>query len=406
METQQTNTENSTTEKTGLYNDPLMEQYIELKLNTDTPVSVSELWEKAKHLYNSHTDDNSSEAFIAGEACEMAHRDPKFNPSEMLLKIQDGVRMGFTQENWEPIDEIHAYRYAAEAVANIAENNHSSKEVTTTSLLVLNNMQKECLNFEETFAKANPYGEERLQNQIVASEIMNGYAKVGYDTPVQAKNALDKVAQLSKVYSGNTVETAYSIVNKSESSPDVAESAFKLLNGVKPNSSDEASKMLKLYKNISLDNPELAEASVQKMLKIFKDFPSDEKLQKECLSTLQSLNGFRGKFDEDTQKKIDSFSKTMKNHIDAQTIQRAQGKPTTWTQPSSTAGNANSNQPTNDDERSAHKEETFEEMITRYSGRNTENQTDRSKRWEKEYSDKSENKTKQFNIDIDFGYER
>ena len=96
----------------------------------------------------------------------------------------------------------------------------------------------------------------------------------------------------------------------------------------------------------------------------------------------------------------------MKNHIDAQTIQRAQGKPTTWTQPSSTAGNANSNQPTNDDERSAHKEETFEEMITRYSGRNTENQTDRSKRWEKEYSDKSENKTQQFNIDIDFGYER
>lgn len=405
METQQTNTENST--KTGLYDDPLMEQYIELKLNTKNPVSVSELWEKAKHLYNSHTDDNSSEAFIAGEACEMAHRDPKFNPSEMLLKIQDGVRSGFTQEKWEPIDEIYAYIYAAEAVANIAKNNKSSEEITKISLLVLNNMTKECLPLEEAFAKNNPYGEERLQNQIFASEIMNGYAKVGYDTPFQAKKALDEVAKLSKVSSDNTIETIYSIVNNSESSQDVAKSAYISLNGVKPNSSEEASKMLKLYKSISLDNPDLAGTSVIKMYQLFKGFPSDEKLQKECLSTLQSLNGYRSIFDEDTKKKIDDFSQKMKNRIDAQTIQRARvTKPTTWTQQSSTAGNVNSNQPINDDEQSPHKEETFEEMIKRYRCRSTENQTDRSKRWEKEYSGKSEDKTKQFDIDIDFGYER
>ena len=91
--------------------------------------------------------------------------------------------------------------------------------------------------------------------------------------------------------------------------------------------------MLSLYRTLSLENPDLAEASIMKMGKIFNDFPHDEKLQKECLSALEALNGNRSKFDEDAQKKLDSRFKTMKSKIDAETIKRAQGKETTWKAP-------------------------------------------------------------------------
>lgn len=115
---------------------------------------------------------------------------------------------------------------------------------------------------------------------------------------------------------------------------------------------------LSLYKTISLDNPDLAEASIMKMGKIFNDFPHDEKLQKECLSTLESLNGFRSKFDEDAQKKLDSRFKTMKSKIDAETIKRAQGKETTWKAPT-----------TSNSQRSSTNTQTYSNFGNTYGGR-------------------------------------
>ena len=125
-----------------------------------------------------------------------------------------------------------------------------------------------------------------------------------------------------------------------------------------PQNSEEASKMLSLYKTLSLDNPDLAEASISKMRKIFNDFPHDEKLQKECLSTLESLNGFRSKFDEDAQKKLDSRFKTMKSKIDAETIKRAQGKETTWKAPT-----------TSNSQRSSTNTQTYSNFGNTYGGR-------------------------------------
>lgn len=116
--------------------------------------------------------------------------------------------------------------------------------------------------------------------------------------------------------------------------------------------------MLSLYKTLSLDNPDLAEASISKMRKIFNDFPHDEKLQKECLSTLESLNGFRSTFDEDTQKKLDSHSKSMKSRINAETIKRAQGKETTWKSPT-----------TGSSQRSSTKTQTYSNFGNTYGGR-------------------------------------
>ena len=415
-QTQQSNIE-SNTATASAFLDPMWEEYGQML--DDALVSAKDLWEKPKQIFAKYPNENQTDIddFQDRNACWVALRDPKFNSQEMLTRISNGVQGGFGGEDIS--EEISMYQLAADAVANVGAANKSDADITKRTKMILHSLTKECLNIDKSFNEGKITGADGLDNQDLASHIMDGYARIGYDTPSQAKSALDDVAQLSKVNSDKTLDAVYSIVNSGiEGNADVASSAFNALKNVKVSNTEDASKMLKLYKDISLDNPELAEASVMNMHKIFKQFPSDEKLQKECLSTLQSLNGYRSKFDEDTQKKIDNFSKSMKNHIDAQIIQRAQSKPTTWTQPkssvnstganantntntNSSANNSTANQSTNDDLK-IQKEESVAEIITRYSGRNE----DRSKRWEKEYSGKSNTKTCQINMDMGYEYSR
>lgn len=396
-QTQQSKVE-SNTATASAFLDPMWEEYNQL-LN-DPSKNAKDLWEKPQQIFAKYPNEPRDDVdnFLSGTACWVALRDPKFNSQEMLARISNGVRQGFACENTS--DEIPMYQLAADAIASIGAANKSDETIGSRARNTLHSITKECLNIDKSFNEGKITGADGLDNQDLASHIMDSYAKIGYDTPSQAKSALDDVAQLSKVNSDKTLDTVYSIVNSGiEGNADVASSAFNALKNVKVSNTEDAFKMLKLYKDISLDNPELAEASVMNMHKIFKQFPNDEKLQKECLSTLQSLNGYRSKFDEDTQKNIDKFSKSMKSHIDAQEIQRARGNPTTWTQPNTTSNNSGPNQSTNDDIK-IHKEESLEEMAKRYSGRTEE----RSKSWEREYSGKSNTKTRQVNIDIDYGY--
>ena len=399
-QTQQSKVESNTIVSESAFLDPMWEEYNQLF--NDPSRSAKDLWEKPKQIFAKYPNEPQDDVdnLLAGTACWVAKRDPKFNPHEILAKIDIGVKQSFGCESTS--DEIPMYQLAADAIANIGEANKSDADITKRTKMILHSITKECLIIDKSFSEGKITGADGLDNQDLASHIMDSYAKIGYDTPSQAKSALDDVAQLSKVNSGKTLDTVYSIVNSGiEGNADVASSAFNALKNVNVSNTEDASKMLKLYKDISLDNPELAEASVMNMHKIFKQFPNEEKLQKECLSTLQSLNGYRSKFDEDTQKKIDNFSKSMKSHIDAQEIQRARGNPTTWTQPNTTSNSSNSNQSTNDDIK-VHKEESLEEMAKRYSGRTEE----RSKSWEREYSGKSNTKTRQVNIDMDYGYGR
>jgi len=389
----------SNTATASAFSDPMWEEYH--RLIDDDSKSAKDLWEKPQQIFSKYPNENQTDIdnFQDGNACWVALRDPKFNSHEMLTRISNGVQGGFGGEDTS--EEISMYQLAADAVANIGAANKSDADITKRAKTILHSITKECLNIDKSFNEGKISGADGLDNLELASHIMDSYAKIGYDTPFQAKSALDDVAQLSKVNSDKTLNAVYSIVNSGiEGNADVASSAFYTLRNVKVSNTEDASKMLKLYKTLSVDNPELAEASVMAMHKIFKQFPNDEKLQRECLSTLQSLNGYRSKFDEDTQKKIDSFSKFMGNSIEAQTILQKQGKPTTWTKPETATGNGE-NTSTNDDVK-IHKEESLEEMAKRYSGR-TE---DRSKRWEKEYDGKSNTKTRQVNIDIDYGYGR
>ena len=413
-QTQQSKVE-SNTATASAFLDPMWEEYGQML--DDASVSAKDLWEKPKQIFAKYPNEPQDDVdnLLAGTACWIAKRDPKFNPHEILAKIDIGVKQSFGCESTS--DEIPMYQLAADAVANVGAANKSDADITKRTKMILHSITKECLIIDKSFSEGKISGSDGLHNKDLASHIMDGYARIGYDTPSQAKSALDDVAQLSKVNSDKTLNAVYSIVNSGiEGNADVASSAFNALNNVKVSNTEDASKVLKLYKTLSIDNPELAEANIMKMHKIFKQFPSDEKLQKECLSTLQSLNGYRSKFDEDTQKKIDNFSKSMKSYIDAQEIQRARGNPTTWEQPkssvnstganantntNSSANNSTANQSTNDDLK-IQKEESVAEIITRYSGRNE----DRSKRWEREYSGKSNTKTRQINMDMGYEYGR
>lgn len=295
--------------------------------------SAEELWNMANHL---EQNDKSGE-YTKYAPYAIVDRDPTFKPQTMFNIIANNANEGYASDfDNDPSGEIEAYITDVRALASLAEHNldlSSSSRLLST----LNNISKETV---ACYQESKAYDKETSTYfSMFALNVIPAYAKCEYNTPKQAEAALQNIANITKnldTYARNphdVIYTVHSIVNNSDSDKDVATSVFSAVHLVSPQNFEEASKLLSLYKTISLDNPELAEASISKMHKIFNDFPHDEKLQKECLSTLESLNGFRSKFDEDAQKKLDIHSKSMKSKIDAETIKKAQGKETTWKSP-------------------------------------------------------------------------
>ena len=323
--------------------------------NTGT---AEELWNMANQL---EQNDKSGE-HTRYVPYQIVERDPTFKPETMFGIIANNANVGYASEfENDPSSEIGAYIADVKALGLLAEHNHDLSS-SSRLLSTLNKISKETV---ACYQEGKAYDKEASTYfNMFALNIIPAYAKCEYNTPKQADLALQNIANITKnleAYERNphdVINTVHSIVNNSETDKDVATSAFRALNLVSPQNSEEASKMLSLYKTLSLDNPDLAEASISKMRKIFNDFPHDEKLQKECLSTLESLNGFRSKFDDETKQKLDTHSKSMKSKIDAETIKRAQGKETTWKAPT-----------TSNSQRSSTNTQTYSNFGNTYGGR-------------------------------------
>ena len=282
--------------------------------------SADELWHMANYL---EQNDKSGE-YTKHIVYAIVDRDPTFKPETMLAIVSKNVFDGYTDFDAE--DQIRDYSKGAEVIGLLAE--HNPELSSAIPLNILNKISKETVGCYTDNIDNN---DVRTAFLTATYAIIPAYGKCKYDTPKQAETALQNITHITKSLDADrrnphdVINTVHTIVNNSEPDKDVATSAFRALNLVSPQNSEEASKMLSLYRTLSLENPDLAEASIMKMGKIFNDFPHDEKLQKECLSALEALNGNRSKFDEDAQKKLDSRLKAMKSKIYAGTILRAQG---------------------------------------------------------------------------------
>ena len=320
--------------------------------------SAEELWNMANQLEQN----DKSREHTRYVPYQIVERDPTFKPETMFGIIANNANEGYASEfKDDPSSEIGSYIADVNALSLLAEHNPN---LSSQSRLVntLNTISKETV---ACYQEGKSYDKEASTYfSMFALNIIPAYAKCEYNTPKQADLALQNIANITKnleTYERNphdVINTVHTIVNNSETDKDVATSAFRALNLVSPQNSEEASKMLSLYKTLSLDNPDLGVGAIGKMKRIFNDFPHDEKLQKECLNTLESLNGFRSKFDEDTQKKLDIHSKSMKSKIDAETIKRAQGKETTWKAPT-----------TSNSQRSSTNTQTYSNFGNTYGGR-------------------------------------
>ena len=345
------NANNNTNDKTTL-----QDRYDSLLANNTG--TAEELWNMANQL---ELNDKSGE-YTRYVPYAIVDRDPTFKPETMFGIIANNANEGYASEfKNDPSGEIGSYIADVKALGLLAEHN---PDLSSSSRLLstLNKISKETV---ACYQEGKSYDKEASTYfSMFALNIIPAYAKCEYNTPKQADLALQNIANITKnleAYERNphdVINTVHSIVNNSETDKDVATSAFRALNLVSPQNSEEASKMLSLYKTLSLDNPDLAEASISKMRKIYNDFPHDEKLQKECLSTLESLNGFRSKFDDETKQKLDTHSKSMKSKIDAETIKRAQGKETTWKAPT-----------TSNSQRSSTNTQTYSNFGNTYGGR-------------------------------------
>ena len=298
--------------------------------------SADELWHMANYL---EQNDKSGE-YTKHIVYAVVDRDPTFNSETMLGIVSRNVFDGYTDFDAE--DEIRNYSKDAEVIGLLAEHNPN---LSSASLLsTLNKISKETVS---CYADNIDNNDVRTAFSTAALTIIPAYGKCEYDTPKQAETALQNITHITKSLDAiernphDVINSVYSIVNNTDGDKNVAKSAFEAVNLIAPQNSEEASKLLSLYKTISLDNPDMAEALVMKMRNIFNNFPEDEKLQKECLSTLETLKGFSSRFDEETKQKIDVHSKSMKSKIDAETIKRAQGKETAWKAPA--AGNPQRN---------------------------------------------------------------
>lgn len=307
------------------------EKYFEILESRDVPAAT--LWEAAKAMEKN----NPEGRYTSYAVSEVINRDPKFNPHEMLAKINDDVTRGYFETDGgrrDEITEIADYRAAARDIERLVANNPDISN--TRALLTLNRISKDILgyNTSEDFEL-----EDTQRNAII--QTISAYQQCSYQTPSLAVTAINNIRQLSKVgklpgviYDTlGTINAVHAIFNKSKPNKDIAKASLMALKDTTPLVSVEAEKMLSVYRKIGMENPEMGDMVAMNILKTFKQC-SEENIKKECLKTLTNLNTFRGHFfDKDTQQKMNQFSQYMKRQMNINA-----GKPTNTPNPQSRTG--------------------------------------------------------------------
>ncbi|MBQ7633642.1 MAG: hypothetical protein IJS88_05990 [Alphaproteobacteria bacterium] len=213
-----------------------------------------------------------------------------------------------------------------------------------------------------------------------------------YNTPDQVKEALKVIKEIEPKDAKLTVDAVYSIINSGYEQDSAKEKDIALLtNSILrktlknfPQNEECASKVLKLCKSISLSEPNLAEDAIGSIMTVFRKFSYSEKVQRECMSALVSLNGYRGTFDDSTKSVIDEKKKMMENHIKAQEaiLKRGMSDKATWKKPNpqQTQVNerGNSNSDSRQDDISSAKGKSAADNIIGKTGRNWQAEREKS----------------------------
>lgn len=252
--------------------------------------------------------------------------------------------------------------------------------------------------------------------------IIESYGTDEYDTSEQVKEALKSIKEIESKDAEVTINAVYNIINSgyqqdSESEKDIALLTHQILKKALPQNEEQASKVLKLCKSVSLSNPNLAEDAIGTMGKIFNKFSQSEKVQRECLSTLESLNGVRGSFDDDTKAVLDDKKKMMEGVIKTQEMMILRGRydKVAWKKPNPQPTRAdesnNVNSDSGQDDKSSAKGKSAADDIINKTGRNW--QTEREKLFDerldriaREIENGTYGKDRGKNIDNDYGYGR
>lgn len=209
-----------------------------------------------------------------------------------------------------------------------------------------------------------------------------------YENASEVLSALNAIKEYPQKES--TVDSIHYVVNSgytasAEEEKKIAVAAYGALRKVKPQNPEQASKVLSLYKTISFNNPEMAEDSIGRIDKIFKGFATDEQIQRECLSTLEALNGDRSKYDANTLSILDEKKKKMQDTIKAQEIFRQRGVNTVWqprqVQSTKAENTGNTGQDSNDDVSPVKQNSAADDIMTK-TGRNWREQLE-NERWER-----------------------
>ena len=283
--------------------------------------------------------------------------------------------------------------------------------------------QKDISSSSESKFETDKSGDNKMDTEKNYNEyLIEDLGKKEYDTSEQVKTALTTISgMLSQDNSEKTIDAVFSIVNSgyeqdSATEKDIALLTHGILKKTKPQSEEQASKVLKLCRSICLSEPNLAEDAVGTMSKVFRGFSESEKVQRECLSTLESLNAVRSTFDESTISQMDEKKTMMQNTIKAQEVKILRGDKTTWKKQVSgntethDNGNANTDSERFDDAHSDKGHSVADDIINK-TGRNWEESRER------EFSERMEKIRQQIEkgtygkdfgkgVDKDYGYGR
>ena len=308
-----------------------LEKYSKILESQNIPAAT--LWEAAKTMEKNDPEGR----YTSYAVTEVVNRDPKFNPHEMLAKINEDVTMGYSETDGgkpDEITEIGNYGAAAHAVEQLVANNSGISNFM--ALITLSKISKNLLEY-----KASENTELQNAQRTAIMQTISAYQQCSYPTPSLAITAINNIRQLSKVgklpgviYDTlGTINAVHAIFNKSKPNKDIAKASLMALKDTTPLVSVEAEKMLSVYRKIGMENPEMGDMVAMNILKTFKQC-SEENIKKECLKTLTNLNTFRGHFfDKDTQQKINQFSQYMKRQMNINA-----GKPTNTPNPQSRTG--------------------------------------------------------------------
>ena len=266
---------------------------------------------------------------------------------------------------------------------------------------------------------------EELDKQLLDgynNSIVESYGTDEYETSEQVKTALKSIKEIESKDAGTTINAVYNIINSgytrdNANEKDIALLAHNILRKTLKDFPQEefASKALELCKNICSSNPDLADSAIDTMGKIFNKFSANEKVQRKCLSTLESLN--RNTFDDDTKAVLDDKKKMMEGVIKAQElmIKRGQYDKVAWKKTNQQSTRANESNNTNSDSRqddkSSSKGKSAADDIIGKTGRNWETEREKSfneriNRITREIENGTYGKDFGKKIDNDYGYRR